>query len=134
MAPVVKVKGIPFAFSDRTLVIPPLSLGAMEQLQGRLAGMREDMADPEYIGTVIDTVHAALRRNYQDMTRDEVADLIDLENMQEVMMCAMDVAGLKRKSLEAGQGDTPGEPSAGRSSTHTSRTAPAGRSRTSVKS
>jgi hypothetical protein len=134
MAPVVKVKGIPYTFSDRVLVIPPLSLGAMEQLQERLSVMKEDLADPEYIGTVIETVHAALKRNYPDMTREEVADMIDLANMQEVMTCAMDVAGLKRKALEAGQGDEPGEHSAGRNSTRTSRTGPAGRSRTSAKS
>ncbi|MFH1816650.1 MAG: hypothetical protein ABIK08_04090 [Pseudomonadota bacterium] len=100
----IKVKGIPFPFSDCTLVIPPLSLGAMEQLQERLTGMSDDMFDPENISTVIDTLHAALGRNYPDMTRDEVANLVDLENMQEAMTCAMDVAGLKRKALEAEKG------------------------------
>lgn len=99
-----KVKGIPFEFSDCTLVIPPLSLGAAERLQNRLTELREGTLDPESIGTVVDTVHAALLRNYPDMTREEVADLIDLENMQEVMTCAMDVAGMKRKAFEAGQG------------------------------
>jgi len=99
-----KVKGIPFEFSDCTLIIPPISLGAMEQLQDRFVGTKEDPTDPKYIGTVVDTVHAALKRNYPDMTREEVADLIDLENMQEVVACAMDVAGLKRKAFEAGQG------------------------------
>lgn len=100
----IKVKGIPFPFGDLTLVIPPLSLGAMEQLQDRLAGMDEDLTSPEYVGTVIDTLHAALKRNYPDMTRADVADMIDLENMQEAMSCAMDVGGLKRKALEAAKG------------------------------
>lgn len=99
-----KVKGIPFEFSDCTLAIPSLSLGAMERLQERLAGMSDDMFDPENISTVIDTLHAALGRNYPDMTREEVADLIDLENMQEAMTCAMDISGLKRKALEASTG------------------------------
>lgn len=99
-----KVKGIPYTFGDSVLVIPPLSLGAMERLQERLAGMSDDMFDPENIGTVIDTVHAALKRNYPDMTREEVADMIDLENMQEAMTCAMDISGLKRKALEASKG------------------------------
>lgn len=101
----IKVKGIPFEFSGCTLVIPSLSLGAMEQLQERLAGMSDDMFDPENISTVIDTLHAALGRNYPDMTREEVANLVDLENMQEAMTCAMDVSGLKRKALEAAKGD-----------------------------
>lgn len=134
MAAIVKVKGIPFDFGTETLIVPPLSLGALEQLQDRLTDMREDIADPEYIGTVIDALHAALQRNYPDITREQVADLVDLSNMQEVMACAMDVAGLKRKALEAGQGGDLGKPSTGRSSTRPSRTVPAGPSRTSAKS
>ncbi len=99
-----KVKGIPYDFGGLVLVIPPLSLGAMEQLQERLTGMSDDMFDPGNISTVIDTLHAALGRNYPDMTREEVANLVDLENMQEAMTCAMDISGIKRKALEAGQG------------------------------
>lgn len=99
-----KHQGIPFNFDGRILVIPPLSLGAMERLQKRLAGMSDDMFDPENIGTVIDTLHAALGRNYPDMAREEVANLVDLENMQEAMTCAMDISGLKRKALEASTG------------------------------
>lgn len=111
---VVKVKGIPYDFGGRVLVIPPLSLGAMEQLQGRLADLDESSISPEYIGTVIDAVHAALQRNYPEMKREDVAGMIDLENMQEVMACTMDVAGLKRKAIEAAQagaqgGTAPGE-------------------------
>ena len=100
-----KYQGISYNFGGRFLVIPALSLGAMEQLQDRLSAMGDDLSSPEYIGTVIDTVHAALGRNYPDMTRAEIADLIDLENMQEAMQCAMDVSGLKRKAFEAEKGD-----------------------------
>lgn len=99
-----KHQGIPFNFDGRTLIIPPLSLGAMEQLQGRLETMGERSITPEYIGTVVDSVHAALQRNYPDMTREEVAALLDLENMQEVMACVFDVGGVKRKALNASTG------------------------------
>lgn len=96
-----KHQGIPFNFDGRVLIIPPLSLGAMEKMQDRLTSVRDGRVDQEAIAATIETVHAALRRNYPDMTREEVADLIDLENMQDVMACAMDVGGLKRKALEA---------------------------------
>lgn len=65
-----KHHGIPFNFDGRTLIIPPLSLGA-------------------------------LVRNYPDMTREEVAALLDLQNMQEAIACVFDVGGMKRKALEA---------------------------------
>lgn len=99
-----KYQGIPHDFGGLVLVIPPLSLGAMERLQERLSGMSDDMFDPENLSTVIDTLHAALGRNYPDMTREEVADLVDLENMQEAMACAMDISGLRRKALGAAKG------------------------------
>lgn len=101
-----KHQGIPFNFDGRTLVIPPLSLGAFEQLQGRLETMDQASITPEYIGTVVDSVHAALRRNYPDMTREEVSGLLDLQNMQEVMACVFDVGGVKRKALETSTGGT----------------------------
>lgn len=100
-----KYQGIPYDFGGRVLVIPPLSLGAMEKMQDRLTSVRDGRVDQEAIAATIETVHAALKRNYPDMTREEVADLIDLENMQAAMACAMDVGGLKRKALESPKGD-----------------------------
>lgn len=109
-APVVKVKGIPKELGGRVLVIPPLSLGAIEQLQERLSSFTGDIADKTQAPIVIDAAHAALRRNYPELTREEVGELIDLENMVEIFEAVMDVAGLKRKALEAQQGGgSPGE-------------------------
>lgn len=110
MAEIVKVNGVPFDFGGRVLVIPPMTLGAFEQLQKRLAGMSGDARDASGIETTIDSVHAALRRNYPDITREEVGELIDFGNMTEAMACAMDVSGLKRMSLEEKtEGKKPGE-------------------------
>ncbi len=100
----VKLKGIPFPFnSDETLVIPPISLGALEQLQQRISEFAGDVMDGKQVATVIDATYAALKRNYPDITRDRVADLIDVENMAEVFACVMDVSGLKRKAAETGE-------------------------------
>lgn len=100
MTSVVKVKGITLDFSGRRMVVPPLSLGALEQLQERLAAFSGDISDPDQVRTVIDSAHAALRRNYPDMTRIDVAEAIGLENMLEVMEAVMDVSGMKRKAAE----------------------------------
>lgn len=60
-------------------------------------------ADAGQISTVIDCAHAALKRNYPDLTREEAADLIDIGNMNEVFAAVMDVSGLKRREQEAAQ-------------------------------
>jgi len=97
-APVVKVKGIPKDLGGATYVVPPLSLGALEQLQERLGSYTGDVNNPADVRTTID---AALKRNYPDIKREEVAELIGLENMIEVFEAVMDISGMRRKAYEA---------------------------------
>lgn len=104
---IVKVKGIPVQLGGEALVVPPLALGALEQLQDRIANFQGDIRDKEQIATVLDAAHAALKRNYPEITRERVAELVDLENMAEVFEAVMDVSGLKRKALEAAAGEAP---------------------------
>lgn len=104
---VVKVKGIPVNLGGEDFVIPPLSLGALEQLQERVANFRGDIGDKEQVATVIDAALAALKRNYPEISRQEVADMIDVGNMADVFEAVMDVSGLKRKALEAGEAPQP---------------------------
>lgn len=105
---IVKVKGIPIPFNGTDYVVPPLSLGALEQLQERIASFTGDIRSKEQVATVLDAAHAALKRNYPEVTRDEVAEWIDVANMAEVFEAVMDISGLKRKTLEAGQqGEAP---------------------------
>lgn len=98
---IARVKGIPLELGGTTYVVPPLSLGALEQLKERLENFTGDVRNDDQAATVIDAAHACLKRNYPDITREDVAELIDLENMMEVMEAVMDVSGMKRKAKEA---------------------------------
>jgi len=97
---VTKYKGIAVQLGDEELVVPPIALGALEQLQSRLSGFTGDVTDISQIGLVLDVALAALKRNYPEMTRDQLADLIDVGNMMEVFEAVMDVSGLKRKAAQ----------------------------------
>lgn len=97
----VKVAGVAVTLNGQEYVIPPIALGALEQLQERIGRFDGSAQDIQQVSTVIDCAHAALRRNYPDMTREQVADLIDIGNMMEVFEAVMDVSGLKRKAQEA---------------------------------
>lgn len=105
MADTVKVKGITLHLGGRNWVIPPLNLAALEQLQDQLAQFSGGI-DAASVAAVLDATTAALCRNYPDITREQVAEMVDLANMAEVMEAVMDVSGLKRQAQEA---DTPGE-------------------------
>jgi len=102
-APAVRVKGIAIMLDGTVYVVPPLSLGALEQLQERIANFDGGVTDPKNIATAIDVVHAALKRNYPELERAKVGELVGLENMLELYGACMDVSGLRRKAIEEGK-------------------------------
>jgi hypothetical protein len=103
------IKGIPHTLGDgKEYVIAPLTLGALEDLQDAISSVGDNL-DQATITTMIDVAHASLSRNYPEMTRDEVRELIDIENMGDVFRSCMDVSGLKRRALEIAE---TGEPKA----------------------
>lgn len=106
------VKGIRMTLGGVDYIVPPLSLGALEDLQGELEAFTGDVSSAS-IKTVIDATTRALKRNYPDISRDQVRESIGLENMGEIMEALMDVSGLRRRQIEEGAGTgegTPGNP------------------------
>lgn len=116
----VKIKGIKLELGGTTYVVPPLPLGSMEAMEERIQNFTGGL-DRGSLSTVIDCLHAALKRNYPDITREMVADeLLDVSNFGEVMQAVMDVSGMRRKSLEAAEEAGNGEASTGANSTQPS--------------
>lgn len=76
------LRGNPFQFNDCvTLIIPPITLGDFERLANQLK-------QPD-VSAVIDATFAALKRNYPEMSRDQVAALIDMNNKERVFQAVM---------------------------------------------
>lgn len=98
-----KFKGIEVEFSDGvTRVCPPLTLRTMQVLQERLAAYTGG-TDPRNVELVVDAAHASLVRNYPDIARDDVLDLIDIGNMARVMSAVMGVSLLVPKDGASGE-------------------------------
>jgi hypothetical protein len=106
--------GVEFDFGGgQRLLVPPLSCGALELLQDRLNELPTLAAtDTQAVRTVVDAAHAALRRNYPDATRDEVAELVDVANLGDVYECLMDVGGLRRRAQQEAREAAAGNPAA----------------------
>lgn len=97
------VGGIPLVMGDgNSYVIAPLTLGAIEDMQDAINSVGGELSK-EAVTAIIDVAHSSLKRNYPDMTRGEARELIDVANMMSVFEACMDVSGLKRKELEAGE-------------------------------
>lgn len=94
------IPGVEFNFGGgRVYTIPPLSLGALQRLQDKLSSLSERTAlDPVAMGVVVEALHAALARNYPSMTAADVAELVDVSQIGEVMSAVLDVSGLQRKA------------------------------------
>lgn len=91
MTGTLKHKGTPIDFAVGTLIVPPLSLAFVEENADRIAAFGGGLGDSKL---VVDCLYAALVRNYPDVTRPYVADLVDLGNLQDVMGAVMKVSGL----------------------------------------
>lgn len=96
MNEVVKVKGVPVELDGRTYIVPPLTLGALEQLQGDIAKVQNPENQTEYVGVLVKVALAALKRNYPDMTRESLLAIVDLATMNTLFEAVMGVSGLER--------------------------------------
>lgn len=94
------IPGIELTLGGTKFTVPPLSLGAIERFQDAL----KSAPTPSL---VIDVATASLRRNYPDMTREDVAEIVDTENCNAVFAAIMGVSLMLAKDDAA-----PGKPRA----------------------
>lgn len=112
-----KYKGCPIELDGVTYVCPPLNFRALQSMQAELAAFKGGV-DPQSQATVVKAVYLALKRNYSEITEDQVIDGLDLGNMLDIMAAVMDVSGMRRKSLEAAASTgAAADPSTGTAST-----------------
>ena len=100
-----KFAGISIQLNGVAYVVPPLNLRSVQELQDRIAKFKGGV-DSESVTLIIDCAHAALIRNYPDISKADLAEWLDLGNMEDIFQAVMDVSGLKRKSMgESSQGE-----------------------------
>jgi hypothetical protein len=132
------IPGIEVDFGGgRLYTVPPLALGALQRLQGKLSQLNQASSlEPATVDAVIAATHSALVRNYPEITVEQVGDLIDVGNMHDVISSVLDVAGIKRKAIaeeknRAAQSKTLQSPLTGQVSSQTSAPTPDGHGTTS---
>lgn len=97
-------RGTTVMIDAQAYVFAPLSLGAIEKLLPALQAF-----NPNDVSLVIDVAHKSLKRNYPEISRDDVADLIYMDQLGEIMEAVMSVSGLKSKDGDNGEGSSSGE-------------------------
>lgn len=125
-----RFKGAPVVLGGQTYVLPPLSLGALEDHEQDFDTF-PGLPFKQQLRLVVDIALRALQRNYPEMTRNELRELIDTENALDVYMLMLQGSGLVAKP-DGDEGNARATPGAGQPSTPTLPPASAGPSSTAA--
>jgi hypothetical protein len=110
----VRFEGTSVTMGDRSFIIPPLSFRQLREHEQDIAKVSAMVVNPEAGFTEIQAafpiVFAAIHRNYADITKDELEDLLDLGNVREAFGAALgmtsdmiDQAKLRARAVLSGE-------------------------------
>lgn len=91
--------GVIVTLGERDYVLPALSLRWLEIHREEIKQVVNDIP----FGLALSAISSALRRNYPDLSQDEIDDMIDVSNMPGLWDLVMDTGGLKRRQLQKEQ-------------------------------
>lgn len=94
-------EGTPLPIAGVEYIIPPLSFKQLKALKGDLVRLNtaEASSSEEQQAVVLRIVHAALSRNYPELTIEKLEEMLDLGNIHEITKAIIGVNQLK-KSIE----------------------------------
>ena len=93
----VRHEGIAVRLGSRDFIVPPLTFRQLRLLQPQLAivgGSIGPVMGEERIGAIIAIAHQALQRNYPELDRDAVEEMVDLGNAARLMQAIAGISGL----------------------------------------
>jgi hypothetical protein len=101
MADLPKYEGVPIYMGGKEYVVPPLSIKYIRNNRDKLKEMRTlavnlDVLTPEgdaFFSASLELIHAAIVRNYPEVTRDELEEMIDLGTMPQITLAIMHASG-----------------------------------------
>lgn len=85
--------------------IPALAFGAVSELQDDVEALRDmnGRPKPEHMHIVAKIVHAAMVRNYPDITVEQVGDMLDLGNYSDVLSAVLNISGFTKGPSQSGE-------------------------------
>ncbi len=99
------IEGVTIQLGGEGRIIPPLNFRALRTLQPELtllgkSPLGQGGFSDEQMTALCQVIHAALARNYPDVTLDQLEDWIDLGNAPAVIAAVMAQSGLVRAGGE----------------------------------
>ena len=90
------ISGVPVDLAGTIYIVPALNLRQVQAYEKDLDNLNSVDGRPNasQLDSMVSVMHAALSRNYPDFTKEQVAEFVDLQNMQQLIMVIMGVSGL----------------------------------------
>jgi hypothetical protein len=89
-------------------VFPPLSFGAAKQLRDEIEAIEKGVDNATAMDTVCRVVHAALSRNYPEITIETVEnELVDFGNWRDLYFAVLAISGFEKTSPGKAEAATP---------------------------
>jgi hypothetical protein len=90
------IEGVVIRMGGRDWTVPALTFKQLRQLQPQLERLSTagPAASPDQIDAVSEIVRQALSRNYPEVTREEIEDMLDLGNAARVVTAILSGSGL----------------------------------------
>ena len=104
------IPGAPIKLGNRDYIVPALSFGQIKRLKTELTLTDNPtvMTDTVFDG-IITIIVAALSRNYPKLTRKEVEDFIDFNNVKPLMQAIKGESGFITDKINVSDSENSGE-------------------------
>jgi hypothetical protein len=92
-----KFEGVVTRLGDKEYIIPSLSTKQARRLWPLIMEINEGVSVqnlPEKYEKILQIIHAAISRNYPEVTVEELDDLVDLSNVRKLQMIVIGQSGL----------------------------------------
>jgi hypothetical protein len=101
------IKGKTMKLGEMELVLAPLNLEALMELEPRFALLEtigQGMPSKPQLELVLDIAYYSAIRNHPNVTRDELKKAVDMGNLAELLACVMGNSGLEVRPPGEGVG------------------------------
>ena len=99
--------GLVVHMDGRDWTIPPLTLAQLRKHADDLLKVKDitPFSPLEEVEPAISVIHAAMSRNYPDLTKEQLEDILDVGNVGQVMMAVCGMSGLVRSKEAPAEGE-----------------------------
>ena len=91
------IEGALVKMGGKDWTVPALTFKQVRTLLPKLTTIPANavVLTPEQMEVVTEVIHAAVSRNYPEITPDDIDDMLDLRNVQTILLAVMGQSGLE---------------------------------------